>query len=212
MAKTSTSFQKGRPKTGGRQKGASNRRTEALMERMTALGCDPMRNRGFGNLRPFKKGQSPAKTANAEKPTENSGRNRGFGNLRPFKKGQSGNPGGRPKGQTELRSLAREFTEEAIAKAVEWMRSDDAAASLGGIKILLERGWGKPVQEINANNTNINITLSDTIQRAARFIEQRADELNGADRSLDAGSSAVRSNGGEEVRALANGGARGADD
>ena len=36
--------------------------------------------------------------------------------------GCSGNPGGRPKGYAQVRELAREYTEEAIAKLVEMMR------------------------------------------------------------------------------------------
>ena len=33
---------KGLPKTGGRQAGTSNRKTQALLEKLDSLGCDPI--------------------------------------------------------------------------------------------------------------------------------------------------------------------------
>ena len=131
-----------------------------------------------------------------------------------FVKGQSGNPGGRPVVMAEVKELARSHTADAIDTLAEIMRDEDepAAARVAAASAILDRGYGKPVQEINANNTNINLTLSATIEQAARLIGHRADEFGGADRLLEAGPSAVRSNGaeGEEDRALANGGAKGA--
>ena len=66
----------------------------------------------------------------------------------PFQKGQSGNPGGRPKGAGEVKSTAREYTQESIERLVHWMRSDDARASVPASNALLDRGWGKPAQAI----------------------------------------------------------------
>ncbi len=154
--------------------------------------------------------------AKFEKPAENNGPSvEQYPNLRPFKKGQSGNPGGRPAGSQEVRELARTYTAEAIECLAQWMRQNKhPSASVAAANAILDRGWGKPVQEINASNTNINLTLSATIEQAARLIGHRADEFGGADRLLEAGPSAVRSNGaeGEEDRALANGGAKGDHD
>ena len=42
MARSSTSFDKGKPKTGGRQKGTPNKRTQEIIEKLEALGCDPV--------------------------------------------------------------------------------------------------------------------------------------------------------------------------
>ncbi len=42
MAKSSTTFQNGRAKTGGRRKGTPNRKTVEVQEKLTALDCDPI--------------------------------------------------------------------------------------------------------------------------------------------------------------------------
>jgi hypothetical protein len=69
--------------------------------------------------------------------------------LRPWKPGQSGNPNGRPKEAFHVRDLARGHTEEAITTLVTIMRSskqDKARAQAA--QALLDRGWGKPIQEM----------------------------------------------------------------
>jgi hypothetical protein len=65
-----------------------------------------------------------------------------------FKPGQSGNPGGRSKGNLELRSLARQRTAEALATLINIMRNPKAAsaARVSAAQAILDRGWGKAVQ------------------------------------------------------------------
>lgn len=67
-----------------------------------------------------------------------------------FTKGHSGNPGGRPKAADDVKALAREYTTEAITKLAEWMRSDNAKASVSACSVLLDRGWGKAEQRVEA--------------------------------------------------------------
>ena len=50
------------------------------------------------------------------------------------------------KAPIEIRSLARNHTEESITRLVYWLRSDNAKASVGAATALLDRGWGKPHQ------------------------------------------------------------------
>lgn len=91
-----------------------------------------------------------------------------------FKPGQSGNPSGRPKivmaDGKSVRDFAREHTEAAVKTLVDVM-TDDAApppARVSAASAILDRGWGKPVQEIEAGE-NITAMLADIIaQRRAQ--------------------------------------------
>lgn len=66
----------------------------------------------------------------------------------PFVKGQSGNPGGRPKEAEEVKRLAREHTEHAIARLAFWLDSDNPKASVSAAISLLDRAYGKPAQAL----------------------------------------------------------------
>ena len=68
-----------------------------------------------------------------------------------WKKGQSGNPGGRPKELKEIVKLARSYGPEAIKRLAYWVRSKNARASVAAAQALLDRGYGKPSQPIEAS-------------------------------------------------------------
>lgn len=65
-----------------------------------------------------------------------------------FQKGVSGNPGGRPRDADDVKALARAHTKAAIERLVHWLNSDNAKASVSAAMALLDRGYGKPAQEI----------------------------------------------------------------
>lgn len=73
--------------------------------------------------------------------------------LKPWQPGQSGNPGGRPKGTKELTELCRDMTRDAIDTLASIMRNpkSPAPSRVSAATTLLERGWGKPVAEMNLN-------------------------------------------------------------
>ncbi|WP_395119645.1 DUF5681 domain-containing protein [Rhodanobacter sp. FW102-FHT14D06] len=72
-----------------------------------------------------------------------------------FVKGQSGNPGGRPKTSGPARNLARVYTVEAIETLAEIMRDKKAnhTARAAAATALLDRGWGKPTQQLDHTGT-----------------------------------------------------------
>jgi Family of unknown function (DUF5681) len=71
---------------------------------------------------------------------------------RPFKKGVSGNPSGRSKDAHTISQLAKAYTQEAIEKLAEIMRTGKTEqAQVRAAEALLDRGWGKAAQHIGGN-------------------------------------------------------------
>jgi len=74
-------------------------------------------------------------------------------NRTSFKPGQSGNPGGRPRKTPEMRhveDLAKEHTGKAVQGIVELMESPDHRVRLAACEEILNRGWGKPRERVEA--------------------------------------------------------------
>jgi len=69
--------------------------------------------------------------------------------------GHSGNPSGRPKDENKVAELARSYTSEAIDTLVELMRhGKDERVRGTAAQALLDRGWGKPKQELLAEESS----------------------------------------------------------
>lgn len=107
---------------------------------------------------------------------------------KPFKPGQSGNPGGRPKIIGDLKLLAREHTNEAVKTLVEVMKSVKAppAARAFAANSLLDRGYGKPTQHVEAN-----VNLLDGLNFDDRAIVERVLEAVVASREGPSGGSST---------------------
>lgn len=67
----------------------------------------------------------------------------------PFKPGQSGNPSGRPK--DTIAPLARAKSEKALKTLLKLLDSDDENIRLKASIAVLERGFGKPAQYVEAD-------------------------------------------------------------
>ena len=105
-----------------------------------------------------------------------------------FEKGKSGNPGGRPKAQGEIREIARQHTSAAIETLVTVMcdKAAQPSARVGAASALLDRGWGRPHQSIEASITNPGSVLSSS---ALGSISDLLDKVS--ERSEQAGSRAI---------------------
>ena len=62
-----------------------------------------------------------------------------------FQPGQSGNPQGRKREDVRVKELARQYTDVAIQALVKALDSDKAVQAAVA---LLDRGYGKPAQEL----------------------------------------------------------------
>lgn len=77
---------------------------------------------------------------------------------KPFKAGESGNPGGRPKRTAEeldLIAACKEKAPEALAVIAGIMtKGENERNRLAAANAIIERGYGKPVQPVEASGPN----------------------------------------------------------
>jgi hypothetical protein len=88
-----------------------------------------------------------------------------------FKPGQVGNPGGRPRAAVTMTAEARRYAIEAIQALVRTMRTETGASRIAAARELLDRGFGKPAQ-------NVDFTLSKKIN------EMSLEELSALEQQM----------------------------
>ena len=78
-----------------------------------------------------------------------------------FLPGFSGNPGGRPQVMRGVRELAQQYASDAVETLAQLMSSPDTppAARIAACEALLNRGFGKPVDQ------KVMVALSHQIDR-----------------------------------------------
>lgn len=100
----------------------------------------------------------------------------------PFKKGQSGNPGGRPKGEGDIREIARQHTAEALDTLAKICRSGKSeSARVAAASAILDRGYGKPVQSVhNTPNDPAELSDGELARIASGGGERASSQTNGS--------------------------------
>ena len=76
-----------------------------------------------------------------------------------FKKGQSGNPGGRPKMPPDMKAAIQEKTPELLKALFALARQKaDPRVQAVAINELLDRGWGRAAQTVNAKVETVDLS------------------------------------------------------
>ncbi len=88
--------------------------------------------------------------------------------------GHTGNAGGRPKDEHKVAELARGYTLEAIETLVELMRSGERIRGTAA-QALLDRGWGKPKQEITGEGS---ASFIDALEGVRKAVDARKAEAS----------------------------------
>lgn len=110
-------------------------------------------------------------------------------NLKSYKKGQSGNPKGRPKGSKNRSTIARYWLDvnqnlkNPLTGESEKMSQEDLMTlalikkaregDVNAYKALMDSGYGSPLQQIEQNQTSID--LSDFTTKEIREILDEED-------------------------------------
>ena len=77
-----------------------------------------------------------------------------------FEKGKSGNPAGRPKDTHNIKTLARQYTKEALAALVDIMlHGDKEQARVAAACAILDRGFGRPHQSVEISGETIRYVV-----------------------------------------------------
>ena len=91
----------------------------------------------------------------------------------PFQKGRSGNPGGRPKIAADVRALAQSHAPAAIEELARLMlQAERDETRLKAIELLLDRGYGRPVQAVEAAPAEQEVVNVVRVPLPAQSVEQ----------------------------------------
>src|SRR5262245_5617840 len=93
-----------------------------------------------------------------------------------FRKGESGNPAGRPRFPEELRERFQAKAPEALELLVKCLHSSDDRIAMTAANSILDRGYVKPTQSVDANVTSHSTFEQALDEVQARINKYKADE------------------------------------
>ena len=96
-----------------------------------------------------------------------------------FQKGVSGNPGGRPKGNPEVKEILKAASPDAARALVELLNSEKDSIRLAAAQDILDRTEGKAIQM-----QDINMDLGGTLnieRQIRRVVLETANDGNGTE-------------------------------
>ena len=96
-----------------------------------------------------------------------------------FQKGVSGNPGGRPKGNPEVKEILKAASPDAARALVELLKSEKDSIRLAAAQDILDRTEGKAIQM-----QDINMDLAGTLsieRQIRRVVLETANDGSGTE-------------------------------
>ena len=106
-----------------------------------------------------------------------------------FQKGQSGNPGGRPKVPADIREAFKARAPQALEVLTRCLQSDDDRIAMMAAQAILDRGYGRPTQSIDANINDDPVRYIVELPKKSATTQEWLEDI----RREDAGRSLVTS-------------------
>ena len=110
-----------------------------------------------------------------------------------FQRGRSGNPGGRPKLPADIREAFKAKAPQALEVLTRCLQSDDDRVAMMAAQAILDRGYGKPVQAIDANITEDPVRYIVELPKKSATTQEWLEDIRreDAERSLVTGAAAA---------------------
>lgn len=95
-------------------------------------------------------------------------------------RGSSPNPGGRPKREAEIREAFQDLGAEAVERIRQLMRSTVEQVAVAACRLALERGYGKPAQQltVEAKQPQAPPTITTAAEAAALYHQLMSGDLD----------------------------------
>ena len=106
-----------------------------------------------------------------------------------FQRGQSGNPGGHPKLPADIRESFKAKAPEALEVLTRCLQSGDDRVAMMAAQAILDRGYGRPTQSIDANITEDPVRYIVELPEKSATTEEWLESI----RREDAGRALVTS-------------------